>query len=188
MKQKDSTNNSFFNLREIVQNCKVLHHVIKDDGTYPNNERLPLLAYKDALKLPSENPAPIIERIFEKNKWNGSWRNGIYGFHHYHSTAHEVLGVCSGNAKAQFGGEKGITITVSCGDLVVIPAGVSHKNLGATLDFLVVGAYPRGQHPDMCYGKSGERPETDQNINHVSLPELDPVYGSKGPIVDHWLK
>ena len=30
--------------------------------------------------------------------------------------------------------------------------------------FTVIGAYPRGQHVDMCFGKPGERPGADQRI------------------------
>ena len=84
------------------------------------------------------------------------------------------------------GGENGITLTVRRGDVVVIPAGMAHKNLGASSDFRVVGAYPRGQSPDMCYGKAGERPQTVRNIAKVQLPLKDPVYGIDGPLKEHW--
>ena len=175
-------------LRDAIQECHVVHHILTDDGVYPNNEVLPLLAYQGALKSTRESKADIFEALFEANQWGGSWRNGVYGFHHYHSTAHEVLGVFSGTAKAQFGGEKGIKLTVNSGDVVIIPAGVAHKKLGGSSDFGVVGSYPFGQYYDMCYGKPGERPQTDRNITHVALPTSDPVYGLKGPIIDYWLK
>ena len=69
---------------------------------------------------------------------------------------------------------------------MIIPAGVGHKNLGASQDFAVVGAYPARQHWDMCHGKPGERPKADKNIARVPLPEADPVYGPNGPLVDKW--
>ena len=159
---------------------------LKDDGTFPNNEKLPLLIYQGALALPRRNPAALVADLFESNGWNRSWRNGIYGFHHYHSTAHEVLGVYSGFAKVQLGGDLGVEQTVRCGDVVVIPAGVAHKNLGDGDNFRVVGAYPSGQSPDMCYGKTGERPLADGHIAGVSLPPKDPVYGINGPMMRHW--
>jgi uncharacterized protein YjlB len=127
-----------------------------------------------------------VEDLFESNGWNRCWRNGIYGFHHYHSTAHEVLGVYRGFAKVQLGGDNGVEQTVRCGDVVVIPAGVAHKNLGDSDNFRVVGAYPSGQSPDMCHGKSGERPQADGNIARVSLPPMDPVYGISGPLMGQW--
>jgi uncharacterized protein YjlB len=173
---------------DLGETPQVVHHTLKDDGTYPNNENLPLLVYQGALKLPERNPAAMFEALFEANQWGGSWRDGIYGYHHYHSTAHEVLGVYSGTAQVQLGGEKGVVLSISPGDVVIIPAGVAHKNLGASQDFRVVGAYPRGQSWDMNYGKPGERPRADQNIARVALPKSDPVYGTSGPLIDYWFK
>jgi uncharacterized protein YjlB len=171
---------------DLLRTPDVLAHSLKDDGTYPNNERLPLLAYQGALRLPERNPAGVFEALFGTNRWGRSWRNGVYGVHHYHSTAHEVLGVYSGTAQVQFGGEGGVVLSVSAGDVVVIPAGVAHKNLGASGDFRVVGAYPRGQRWDLCYGEPGERPGADRNIARVPLPEADPIYGPEGPLVEYW--
>ena len=173
-------------MQNMVQSGKVLNERLKDDGSFPNNEKLALLVYQSALMLPRSNPAAMVENLFASNGWSGSWRNGIYGFHHYHSTAHEVLGVYRGSAKVQLGGNDGITLTVHGGDVVIIPAGVAHKNLGASADFRVVGAYPSGTRPDMCYGKAGERPQTDDRIAKLSLPDLDPVYGAEGPLTEFW--
>jgi uncharacterized protein YjlB len=163
-----------------------VHHALEDDGTFPNNGKVPLLVYTGGVSLPDLNPATTFEELFHRNHWGNSWRNGVYGFHHYHSTAHEVLGVYSGTARIQLGGEGGITLSVGQGDVVVIPAGVAHKNLGASSDFRVVGAYPRGQRPDMNYGRAGERPHADHNIAAVDLPEADPVHGKDGPLIEWW--
>jgi uncharacterized protein YjlB len=173
-------------LSELVHSPDVTVHVLKNDGSIPNNPKLPLLIYNRALKLPEHDPASVIERLLAANHWGGSWRNGIYPYHHYHSTAHEVLLVFCGSARVQLGGEKGITQKVHPGDVVLIPAGVGHKNLGATHDFAIVGAYPAGQEWDICYGKAGERPRVDQNIARVPLPKADPVYDEDGPLLEYW--
>lgn len=173
-------------LQSVVLSDQVITQRLKDDGTFPNNGKLPLLIYQSALALPQKDPAAFVEDLFASNGWNRSWRNGIFGFHHYHSSAHEVLAVYSGFAKVQLGGDNGIKKTVRCGDVVIIPAGVAHKNLGDGDNFRVVGAYPSGQSPDMCYGKTGERPQTDGHIAGVSLPLMDPVYGVSGPLKAHW--
>ncbi|HXO96731.1 MAG TPA: hypothetical protein VN857_09120, partial [Chthoniobacterales bacterium] len=76
--------------------------------------------------------------------------------------------------------------TVRAGDVIVIPAGVGHKNLGASDDFGVVGAYPGGRHWDLLTGKPGERPKADQNIAALPLPDNDPVYGPDGPLRKIW--
>jgi len=69
---------------------------------------------------------------------------------------------------------------------VVLPAGISHKNLGSSADFKCVGAYPEGQNYDMNYGKPSERPGADLNIRKVLLPLADPLFGDSGPLMHIW--
>jgi uncharacterized protein YjlB len=161
---------------DCLQPPVILSTLLKDDGTIPNNSRLPLLVYQNALNFGTGDAASVIEQILEVNQWGGSWRNGIYPYHHYHSTAHEVLVVYAGQATVQLGGEKGILQTIQQGDAIVLPAGVGHKRI----------AYPEGQDWDMCYGKPGERPEADRNIERVPLPKTDPLYGGAGPLMGQW--
>lgn len=155
----------------------------EDDGTFPNSS-LPLLLYKNAI----ENASPeLIEAAFERNGWPPAWRASVYTYHHYHSRSHECLGIATGSARLQFGGPDGQTFDVEAGDVVVIPAGVAHKRLGSSTDFLVVGCYPPGQQNwDLLRGESGERPSADQNIAAVKLPETDPVQGGDGALLAHW--
>jgi len=155
--------------------------VLEDDGTFPNNRR-PLLLYPGAV--PADPSA--IESLFDRNGWPSAWRNGVYPYHHYHSTAHEALGIYSGSATIQFGGPKGVTRRVQAGDAAVIPAGVAHRCVEASHDFRVVGAYPRGQRWDMCYGRPGERPEADRRIAALGDLDQDPVQGAGGALGRLW--
>lgn len=162
-----------------------LTHLLADDGTFPNS-RLPALVYKAALSLSGADPAALFETLFEKNGWTGSWRNGVYAFRHYHSTAHEVLGIYGGVARVELGGARGVVATLAAGDVVVIPAGVAHMKVEASGDFRVVGAYPTGTGPDMQYGKAGERPAADRTIARLALPAADPVQGRAGALPTLW--
>jgi uncharacterized protein YjlB len=172
--------------RNINPEPEVISQSFEDDGTFPNNPTHPLVVYKRAIRMETGGGAETIETIFLSNEWGRSWRNGIYPFHHYHSTAHEVLGIYQGNARVQFGGENGPILAISAGDVVIIPAGVAHKNINSSSDFRVVGAYPAGQSWDMNYGKKGERPAADRNIAGVPDPGKDPVYGIKSALIKLW--
>jgi uncharacterized protein YjlB len=159
----------------------------KDDGVIPNS-RYALLLYRRALDLQGDDPASRVQEQFASYSWTNSWINGIYMFHHYHSTSHEVLGIYSGSATVRLGGELGRSFTVQAGDAVVIPAGVGHKNLGSSADFGVVGAYPDGRRWDLLTGQPGERPKADQNIAALPVPDTDPIYGLTGPLRKLWLQ
>ncbi|MDB6028272.1 MAG: Cupin 2 conserved barrel domain protein [Verrucomicrobiales bacterium] len=159
--------------------------LLQDDTLIPNS-RWPLLIYRRAVKLTAMDPAETFEELFASNHWTNSWRDGIYPFHHYHSTTHEVLGVYNGSAEVQFGGENGIVQKIYSGDVIVIPAGVAHKNRGGSEDFSVVGAYPDGKEWDINYGRLQERPRANENLQRVELPRLDPVYGESGPLLRYW--
>ena len=161
-------------------------YLLAPDAHFPNNRRLPLVIYSRAVSLKEKDPAAVFEDLFRAHAWGGSWRNGVFDFHHYHSTAHEVLGVYRGMARIRFGGPQGITVEARAGDTVIIPAGVAHQRVSGSPDFAVVGAYPRGQTPDMCYGKPGERPGADDNIQATALPASDPAYGASGKLISLW--
>ncbi|MDX1638849.1 MAG: cupin domain-containing protein [Balneolaceae bacterium] len=156
-----------------------------DDGSIPNNPKLPLLVYTGALEPGSSEPGPVTTRL-TGNGWQGTWINGIYTYHHYHSTAHEVLVVTGGSATVQFGGASGKELQIQKGDAVVIPAGVGHCNLDSSMGFRVVGAYPEGQNWDLCTGEPGERPRVLENIRAVPLPRNDPITGKPDPLLVHW--
>ena len=79
-------------------------HHFASDGTVPNNS-LPLVVYRGALGESSDR-AGRCEALFERNGWPHPWRNGIYAHHHFHSTAHEVLGIAAGSARVRLGGER----------------------------------------------------------------------------------
>lgn len=165
---------------------EVTEHRFEDDGSIPNNPNLPLLLYPRALEETDLSPSHAKELLAE-NGWGGAWVNGVFPYHHYHSTSHEVLAVVGGSASITFGGPGGETVEVAAGDVVVIPAGVGHRNGGSSGDFSVVGAYPRGQENyDLRTGEEGERPEVLENIRNVALPESDPLYGAEGPLVRGW--
>lgn len=171
---------------DAVNRVEVTWHRFDDDGAIPNHPTLSFVIYPGALNLAAADPAAVCEEVFASHGWGGAWRDGIFSFPHYHSTAHEVLGIAGGRAEVRLGGERGVVLTVRAGDVVVIPAGGGHQNLGSSEDLLVVGAYPRGQSADLCYGKPGERPRVLGNIERVPLPGADPVYGADGPLVRHW--
>lgn len=158
---------------------------LPDDGQVPNNPRLPVLHYPRALT-PGANLAARFEAAFDANGWPAAWRNGIHGHHHFHSTAHEALGIYSGTVTVRLGGEDGADVVLEPGDLVVLPAGTGHKRLACRGRLGVVGAYPAGQSPDMCRPDAGRCAARAAVVAAVPLPPGDPLYGPGGPLVRHW--
>lgn len=86
------------------------------------------------------------------------------------------------------GGAQGEKIAVQAGDIMVIPAGVGHRCLEQSADFMVVGAYPNGASADLMKGDSGERPAADQRIANVGIPVKDPFTGDRGGIRALWTR
>ena len=172
-------------MTEKVGEATIELYRLADDGAIPNNAALPLIVYRGALP-PSGDVAATFETLFARNGWSGGWRADIFAYHHYHSTAHEVLGIASGQARVRFGGEGGESVEVRTGDVVVVPAGVGHKRESASADLVVVGAYPEGRRPDLNTGNSGERPRVLANISRLPVPAADPVFGETGPLTRPW--
>jgi len=152
-----------------------------DDGRFPNSP-LPLLVYRGTLP---PDPAAM-ERAFRAQGWSNAWRDGIFGYHHFHSIAHEVLGIARGEAQVAFGGPAGQVVTVQPGDVVVIPAGVAHCNKGQSRDLLVVGAYPGGADYDLKRGDPAEYEEVRRAVAAVPVPDTDPLTGTEGGLRASW--
>ena len=158
---------------------QVVAHLLAAGGEIPNHPRWPLLIYAGVMETPT---AEAFEDLFNRNQWPAAWRNGVFPFHHFHSNAHEVLGVYSGEVTVQFGGDDGVTVSAKPGDVIVLPAGTGHKKISSRGSLGIVGAYPAGANPDTC------RPGRDHaaEVARVPLPAADPVLGPGGPLFRHW--
>jgi uncharacterized protein YjlB len=123
----------------------------EDDGAFPNS-RLPVLLYHD---VDDAGEAGACEALFARNGWRGAWRDGIFAFHHFHSTTHEVLGVVAGSASVALGGPHGSCFELGRGDVVALPAGTGHRNAGSSGDLFTdragrspsSGAASASRHP-----------------------------------------
>ena len=157
-----------------------------DDGDVPNHPHWPMIVYQGALSGSERDAVAEFEDLFARNGWGDGWRNGIYAFPHYHSNAHEVLGIAAGEAMVRFGGVAGKELKVSKGDAVLLPAGTGHQRLSSSPDLLVIGAYPPGSGRDLM--RSGEREKAliRERIGKVAKPLKDPVAGANGAMISLW--
>jgi uncharacterized protein YjlB len=158
-----------------------------DDGQTPNNPNLPMIVYSAAVDLAGRtDPAVPFEALFAGHGWTDGWRNGIHSFQHFHTTAHEVLGIARGHARVQFGGAKGSVLTVTAGDVVVLPAGTGHCKIESSPDLLVVGAYPANVPVDQKRAGAVDLDKARTAIAGVPIPPMDPVQGAEGALVRLW--
>lgn len=164
----------------------ILAYLLAGSGGIPNHPRWPLLIYPGAVEIRGPDPASAFEALFERNGWPAAWRNGVHPFHHYHSNAHEALGVYSGEVTVRFGGDRGVEITAHPGDVIVLPAGTGHKRIASRGSLGIVGAYPSGQHADTCTSLLADARRGAEAVARVPLPACDPVFGAKGPLFAHW--
>ena len=112
--------------------------------------------------------------------------HGIYPFRHFHTRAHEVLGIARGQALVEFGGAAGEQLEVGAGDVAILPAGTAHKRLAQSADLLVVGAYPETSGFDQKRAGEMAIAQALANIAAVADPAKDPVYGADGPLRSLW--
>ncbi|KEQ05089.1 cupin domain-containing protein [Pseudorhizobium pelagicum] len=154
---------------------KTDHFLLSENDWVPNNPRLPVIVHS-GLSAEDESLADMFEATFAENGWQGIWRNGIFDYHHYHTTAHEVLGIARGQARVVLGGPGGRELQVQAGDCLVLPAGTGHCRISASDDFLVIGAYPAGQDPDLRRSEAGENGM--RILKTLPVPETDPLGGA----------
>ena len=168
-----------------LRDLRVSTHHIPAFERFPNTsiQHKPLLIYRSAFSY-QPSAATIENHLRSTGVVVPQWRYTMYNQSHFHSTTHEVLSVFQGRARLCFGAESNpdrLEPVVESGDVIVVPAGVSHRLL-EDLDgnFGMVGSYPRGSSWDMCYGREGEE-ELVMNIKALAWFQRDPVYGDDGP-------
>jgi uncharacterized protein YjlB len=170
-----------------TRSAEPLALMFRDDGSIPNNPRLPFLVYRGVIELAGkESPERAIESTFGANGWGDMWRNGIFSYVHYHSMIHEALGIARGRAKVRFGGEAGEVLELAPGDVAVLPAGTGHQCLWSTPNLCVIGACPKRGSYDLCRGSKAEHAKALKTIPQVPLPDSDPVHGDAGPLTSLW--
>ena len=59
--------------------------ILHENGWCPNNERLPVLLYRGAVKAEGKAAAERFEQLFADHGWPPQWRDTIFDYHHYHS-------------------------------------------------------------------------------------------------------
>jgi uncharacterized protein YjlB len=168
-----------------IEQVQPITYVFADDGLVPNNP-LPFVCYRGVIPLDRVDPESAVEALFASNNWGDLWRNGVYGYLHYHSMIHEAMGVARGRAHVRFGGDHGEVIEIAAGDAAILPAGTGHQRLWASDDFSVVGAYPRGGKYDLVRPSKEAHARALQTIPKVPQLRTDPVFGPDGPVVRLW--
>jgi len=146
-----------------------------------SNPSLSVLVYRGGVPVAD---AVAVEAMLESTAWPPGWRNGVYPFHHFHSTAHEALACVTASATLRLGGPDGLDVRIEAGDLLVLPAGTGHRRVEASADFLLVGAYPEGQDWDVRREAADAADEA--RIAAVPMPTADPAYGAGGPLAHLW--
>jgi uncharacterized protein YjlB len=152
-------------------------HWSKPNGMLPNS-RFPLLVYRAGIDGGGEEA--VLDR-FRSNGWLNNWRYpGVYTYPHFHSTTHECLGVATGWMDVELFGRGGIRLRVAAGDVIVMPAGVSHSMTGQSDDILMVGGYPDGRDWDNMqedFVTEELRRAAVKRIMMLPIPARDPVTG-----------
>lgn len=154
-------------------------------GFLPNS-RYPVLVHRGAIPGGGQE---AVRAKFRENGWLNNWfYPGIYTYGHFHSTTHECLGCAAGWMDVRLFGKDGKTLRIETGDVVVMPAGVSHEMLANSSDNMMVGGYPEGRDWDNIQEEflTEERfYQAAKLIMSLPIPSKDPVSGAP---LTQWLE
>lgn len=159
----------------------------KPEGRVPNS-RFPLLIHRGGIPGGGED---AIKARFRENGWSNNWSYpGVYHYPHFHSTSHECLGCARGwmefSLSVGVGGWS--RVRVEAGDVIVMPAGVSHQQVGASEDIMMCGGYAGGRDWDNvqeAYLSEDRYYAACKSIMALPIPDRDPVTGK--PMIE-WLE
>ena len=153
----------------------------RPEGKVPNS-RFPVLLYRGAVAAAAgADLTDAIEATFRRHDWLNNWRElGVYDYYHFHSTTHEALGMARGRITLRLGGAGGTVVTLTAGDVLVLPAGTSHTRLDNSSDSQMVGGYPEGRDWDLIRDEQVTESEARaavKLIGSLPIPARNPVTG-----------
>ncbi|CAO1632163.1 unnamed protein product [Parajaminaea phylloscopi] len=134
-----------------------------------------------------------VREALRQQGWDPQWTFPMYREAHFHSTTHELLCIVRGSATLQLGGTDGggggddgdgagvadqsnapslavvVVVDVAIGDVLLLPAGYSHRALQDADGFTMIGSYPSGQVEswDMCYPDRSQLPRASERIKQL---------------------
>jgi uncharacterized protein YjlB len=149
--------------------------MLGSDEWVPNNAKLPVLIYRNAVPFDAVDIAGAFDSLFRSNGWIPAWRGTIHHEPHYHPYAHEAMGVTHGSATLRIGGPRGRKVLVDAGDALLLPAGTGHCRLDNVGRLDLVIAYPPDQSDDArkCIPTAAEL----HAIESLPYPLNDPIFG-----------
>ena len=168
------------------------------------NSPYPVLVYRAAIPAAARSVAAV-KALIEPHAWlhGGTWK--AIRTIHFHSVTHECYAVLRGASVLLLGrgpldpersggsGDEdtpfGVEVEVRAGDVVVVPAGVSHASLSDDGAYEYAGLYPKGSprwDNNWCKAGPEETAEKAKTARAVPVPECDPVFGEGGPLVKIW--
>lgn len=130
-----------------------------------------------------------IEDRLRQGGWDPQWRFGMYSQAHYHSTTHELLTVVQAGATIQLGGTDSRakpppapapqggdkeaptskTVELQAGDVLLLPAGYTHRAVHSRSGFTMIGSYPaQAEEWDSEYEEGEEAAVASTRLQHVS--------------------
>lgn len=149
-------------------------YYFEDDGITPNSP-FPVIVLSQVFE--GEGLKEFFIDTFSKNNWTNNWLDIVQTKDHYHSTTHEILGICEGEVHLKIGGEQGKILRLKAGDAIIIPAGVGHFSVDNSAEYLVAGGYPEGEDWDMIYNEKDKYKAAKQNIKTLLMPKKHPITG-----------
>ncbi|KAK6205321.1 uncharacterized protein RJT21DRAFT_124472 [Scheffersomyces amazonensis] len=185
------------------------------------NSKYPVLVYRNVLNKEFLNAATTEEdKVIQLNEsllpngWSAEQTWGTSLNTHYHYNVHEAYFVIQGSSTLILGldvtiipsnnednfqnlsNKSYLEITLNTGDLIILPAGVSHCSSKYNEKYRYIGAYPtNGEHWKSIAKVHIERAKPLQYDNsfdidiskNVKLPDSDPIYGNlPHTLLDIW--
>jgi len=145
------------------------------------NSPLPVVLIRSALTPNVSAKGRRFREAFRRRGWTGIWADTVYDYTHFHSNAHEVLGIAKGKVtvfwEAPKADDSGSRLAICSGFL---PAW-DIAGFGEATGLKVIGAYPPGQSHFTMKRKG-------RAVPRVRLPDTDPFYGPAGPLTRCWTK